>query len=70
MPTKFYTPIAVTVIKFPPFRVHQQVKYPGFLRLRGRGGWGSNSILLFDHNRHLNLKELKKIKFSDGAEAF
>ena len=29
---KFNTPIAVSVVKFPPFRVHQQVKYPaGFL---------------------------------------
>ena len=26
---KFNTPIAVTVVKFPPFRVHQEVKYPG-----------------------------------------
>ena len=28
---KFYTPTAVIVVKFAPFRVHQQVKYPGFL---------------------------------------
>ena len=35
---KFYTPTAVTVVKFPPFRAHQQVKYPGFLPQVGGGG--------------------------------
>ena len=34
----FYTPVAITVVKFPPFRVHQQVKYPGFLPQVGGGG--------------------------------
>ena len=72
---KFYTPIAVTVDKFPPFRVHQQVKCPGFLpQVWGGGGggrmWGSKLILLFDHNRHLNLKELKKKKYFNGAKGF
>ena len=38
---KFYTPIAVTVVQFPPFRVHQQVKYPGFLPQVGGGGAGT-----------------------------
>ena len=37
---KFYTPIAVIVVKFPPFRVHQQVKYPGFLPQVGGGAGG------------------------------
>ena len=32
--------------------------------------WGSKLILLFDHNRHLSLKELKKMKFTNGAEGF
>ena len=67
---KFNTPIAVTVVKFPPFRVHQQVKYLGFLPHVGVGGWGSKLILLFDHNRHLNLKELKKRKYFNGAKGF
>ena len=93
---KFYTPITITVVKFPPFRVHQQVKYPGFLPQvgggaggggeRGRSGgerggaggergergaeWRSKLILLFDHNRHLSLKELKKRKYFNGAERF
>ena len=70
---KFYTPIAVTVVKFPASRVHQQVKYPGFLPQVGGGGgegWGSKLILLFDHNRHLNLKELKKRKYFNGAKGF
>ena len=65
---KFYTPIAVTVVKFPASRVHQQVKYPGFLPQVGGGG--SKLILLFDHNRHLNLKELKKRKYFNGAKGF
>ena len=74
---KFYTPIAITVVKFPPFRVHQQVKYPGFLSqvvcVCGEGGggagwWGRKLILLFHHNRHLRLKELKKRKYFNGAE--
>ena len=71
---KFNTPIAVTVVKFPPFRVHQQVNYPGFLpqALGGGGGgvWGSKLILLLDHNRHLNLKELKKRKYFNGTKGF
>ena len=70
---KFYTPIAVTVVKFPPFRVRQQVKYLGFLpqvKEGGGGGGGSKLILLFDHNRHLNLKELKKRKYFNGAKGF
>ena len=63
-----FTTIAVTVVKFPPFRVHQQVKYPGFLpQVKG---WGSKLILLFDHNRHLNLKELKKRKYFNDSEGF
>ena len=69
---KFYTPIAVTVVKFPASRVHQQVKYPGFLPQVGGGGgvWGSKLILLIDHNRHLNLKERKKRKYFNGAKGF
>ena len=35
---KFSTPIAVTVVKFPPF--HQQVNYPGFLPQVWEGGGG------------------------------
>ena len=33
-------------------------------------GWGSKLILLLDHNRHLNLKELKKRKYLNGAKGF
>ena len=39
---KFYTPITITVVKFPPFRVHQQVKYPGFLPQVGGGAGGGS----------------------------
>ena len=40
---KFYTPITITVVKFPPFRVHQQVKYPGFLPQVGGGAGGGGA---------------------------
>ena len=40
---KFSTPIAVTVVKFPPFRVHQQVNYPGFLPQVWEGGGGGGA---------------------------
>ena len=71
----FYTPVAITVVKFSPFRVHQQVKYPGFLPqvvcvCVWGGGGGSKLVLLFHHNRHLSLKKLKKRKYFNGAEGF
>ena len=61
-----FTPIAVTVVKFPPFRVHQQVKYPGFLPQVGGGR--SKLILLFTT---IDIyKELKKRKYFNGAKGF
>ena len=42
------TPIAVTAVKFPPFRVHQQVKYLELLPQVKRGGGGGGGGCLCD----------------------
>ena len=75
---KISTPIAITAVKFPPFRVYQQVKYPRFLpkldRLWGRGGGGGHFIetnsytaraLGCKNSRQLNLLNLSV--FSDNS---
>ena len=52
---------------FPPFCVHQRVKYPGFpTEVAGEGEGGGGGLgggkLILNHYRHLNFKEPEKRK--------